>query len=273
MLSLEIANLNEWLIIATPDGTAPVAWKPVGVEIFSKLVLTIKAITQNYSQVVLNDSLYNRYLKYTTDGRIASTSHAVVDYHFLSNPVPTGSNSWTATLLNQTIPDKYFICFRSEKNTLNPKGNPFFFSNPGLVRLSMKIPECSLNRFNQHRKSFWTADTSVIVKSYEEYVALSINKQKLADFANQDLILNQNLLIAGDNVAALQRETYICNLKSIYRGHCVYTFSCSIQTQTNSTLKEATRKGNIEFLFDFAKPTTKKYYITIFGVHNGSFYR
>ncbi len=212
-------------------------------------------------------------MKFTTDGKIASASHDIVDYHFLSNPVPKGSNTWTTTLLNQTIADRYFICFRTDKNVLDAKGNPFFFTNPGLTRICMRIPECSLNRFNQNRKSFWTSDKSVIVENYAQYEALTINKRKLADLANLDLIINQNLLIAGDNVGNLQKEKYICNLQSIYQGHCVFTFSCSVQTQTNAVLKESTRKGNIEFSFDFATATQKKYYISIFGVHNGTFFR
>ena len=113
LLSLEICSNTEWLILCTPDGKKPDALQPPSAEIFSKLYLTITGITHSYSQVVLNDALYNSYLKSTTDGRIATTSHNIVDYHFLSNPIPVGTDSWTITLLNQTVPDKYFLIFRT----------------------------------------------------------------------------------------------------------------------------------------------------------------
>ena len=273
LLSLEICSLSEWLILCTPDGKKPTPLPEPSAEIFNKLQLTITAITHSYTQVVLNDALYTKYLKNTTDGRIASTSHNIIDYHFLSNPIPIGANSWTVTLLNQTVPDKYFLIFRTSKNALEASGNSFFFDNPGLKQITMRMPECTLNRYNQIRSSFWAQKESVIVQSLKEYKALSLNQQKLADLASQDLILIPNTLLAGDNVGDLQRKTYICNSKSIYGGFCVYAFSTSVQTQTNSSLKSNTRKGNICFTFDFAKATTKKYYVTIFGKHNGEFYR
>ena len=258
--------------MCTPDGKKPAPLPTPSAEIFNKLYLKITGITHSYSQVVLNDALYANYLKNTTDGHIASTSHNIVDYHFLSNPIPTGTNSWTVTLLNQTVPDKYFLIFRTSKNALEPNGNPFFFNNPGLKQITMKMPECTLNRYNQTRSSFWTQDEAVIVKSLAEYNALKLNKQRIADLASQDLILVPNALLAGDNIGDLQRKTYVCNSKSIYGGFCVYAFSTSVQTQTNNNLKSNTRKGNICFTFDFAKATTEKYYVTIFGEH-GEFYR
>ena len=273
LLSLEICSLSEWLILCTPDGVKPTPLPTPSAEIFNKLCLTITGVTHSYAQVVLNDALYAKYLKNTTDGRIASTSHNIIDYHFLSNPIPIGTNSWTVTLLNQTVPDKYFLIFRTSKNALEAGGNVFFFNNVGLKQITMRMPECTLNRYNQIRSSFWAQDTDVIVKSLAKYKALSLNKQKIADLASQDLILIPNALLAGDNVGDSQRKTYVCNSKSIYEGFCVYAFSTSVQTQTNNNLKSSTRKGNICFTFDFAEATEEKYYVTIFGEHNGEFYR
>ena len=270
---MEIANFNEWLIICAPDGQAPQGWTPVTSDIFRRLVFKFKAITTSYSQVVLNDHLYSSYLKKTTDGIIASTSHDIIDYHFINNPIPKASLQWTTRLLNQTVADRYFVIFRTEKNISNGGGDPFFFSNAGLKRICLKIPECSLNRFNQDRKTYWTQDKAVIVRSKNEYIALSPNKQKMADLANNDLILDQNTLISGSIDTEYQKDEKICNLLSIYNGKCVYGFSTSVQTETSPLLKESTRKGNVEFSFYFASPSAKKFYISIWAVHNGMFFR
>ena len=221
----------------------------------------------------MNDHLYSLYLKKTTDGIIASTSHDIIDYHFITNAIPKGSLQWTTRLLNQTVADRYFVIFRTEKNLSHGSGDPLFFSNAGLKRICLKIPECSLNRFNQDRKSYWTQDSSVIVRTQTEYIALSLNKRKKADLANNDLILDQNSLISGSIETEHQKDEKICNLTSIYSGKCVYGFSTSVQTETSPLLKESTRKGNVEFTFYFAKASVKKFYISIWAVHNGMFFR
>ena len=123
------------------------------------------------------------------------------------------------------------------------------------------------------RSTAWAADKSVIVKSLAEFKALPLKKQRLADLANLDLIINQNILNVGGNVGSLQEKNRICNLRSVYGGHCVYSFSTSVQTQTSSILKESTRKGNVTFSFEFANATEEVYFCTIFGEHNGTFYR
>ncbi len=271
LLSLEICGWHEWLTLTTPDGT-PGSVKP-SMDIFNKLCLQITGIKNSYSQVVLHDKLFDLYFRNTADGKISSMSHSIIDYHSLSNPVPTKSSFWELNLYNQIIADRFFVVFHTEKNLLNGGGNYYYFSNPGLKSLCLKVSGCSLNRYNQHRTSAWTDSDKVIVKSMAKFNALNLNEQNAADMANTDLITDPNTLAVGGLVGDAQSITYICNLRSIYEGHCVYTFSTSVQTETNATLRENSRKGNVSLQFTFAEATTELYYVTVFAVHNGVFYR
>ena len=107
--------------------------------------------------------------------------------------------------------DRYFVIFRTEKNLSQGSGDPFFFSNAGLKRICLKIPECLLNRFNQDRKSYWTQDSKVIVRTQAEYIALSLNNRKKGDLASNDLILDQNSFISGSIETEYQKDEEICN--------------------------------------------------------------
>ncbi len=271
LLSLEVCAWNEWLTLTTPDGT-PGKVKP-SMDIFNKLCLQITGIKNSLSQVVLHDKLFDLYFKNTAKGKIASMAHSIIDYHSLSNPVPTKSSFWELNLYNQIIADRFFLVFHTEKNLLNGAGNYYYFSNPGLKSLCLKVSGCSLNRYNQHRTSAWTDADKVIVSSMTKFNALNLNEQHIADMANMDLIVDPNTLAVGGLVGDAQRETYVCNLRSIYGGHCVYSFSTSVQTETNSNLRENSRKGNVSLQFTFSKPTAELYYVTVYAVHNGVFYR
>ena len=270
-LSLEICALHEWLRLVCPDGTAGSVVPSVN--IFSSIVLQITGVKFSYTQVALNDKLFDLYFKATAMGKISSTSHSLVDYHPLTNPIPKASNSWTYTIYNTTIPDRFLFLFHTAKNLLKADGNYYFFSNPAMTSMQLRVTGTSINRYNQNRTTSWISDKDIIVSSKAEYDQLKINQKRVADLANNDLIIAPNRLFAGASVGELAEKNFITDLSSIYNGHAIYTFNTSVQTEINTLLKESTKRGNCSFTMDFARPTKEIYYMTIFAIHNGEFFR
>lgn len=243
-----------------------------GPEILNKVELVVIEINHSFAQVVLHDALYSLYLKNASLGKLATTSHNVVDYVFNVNPIPKGRHNFSLQLLNQTIASKYFVLFHTELNRFNIKGDNFYFENVGLTQLSMRMSGSTLNRYNQIRSSAF-AKKEIIKTNFKDFSALAFKDQCRVNKANKDLILDPNILCSGSsNVGEYQNKTFLCNLKSIYEGSCIYSFSTSVQMAINNYLKESTRKGNVTFTFDFATPTPEIYYLTIFSVHNGEFF-
>ena len=88
------------------------------------------------------------------------------------------------------------------------------------------------------------------------------------------MILGPAHLAAGYSAAGAKlAETFIINEESIYNGQCVYCINTGIQMQNNASLKENTRRGNIEIQIKFSDKTKENYHCTILSSYTGDLLR
>ena len=220
--TLDFGTFSEWLRIVNPDGTKPEKYKAPDDQLqvnFANLELDIRGVHVSYTQFALHPQLLTMYKNMTYNDKISNQSQQSVEIKKVANPLQKGNTTWSYTMQNVIVPERLFITFVCENNRKQPHGNPMFYSNLGITKLTFQLLSSTQNRYNQSRKtSFNTDGTNVVIRSVD-YENLSQNEKYKADLFVQDTILKPAQLAIGQpETGRNARHVYLINENSVYKG-------------------------------------------------------
>ena len=220
--TLDFGTFSEWLRIVEPDGTKPKDYTTPIDHLqpnFSNLELDINGIHVSYTQFALHPELLNMYQKMTYNDKISNQSQQSVEIKKVANPLIQGNSSWSYTIQNVIVPERLFITFVCKDNRKAPNGNPMFYSNLGVTKLTFQLLSSTQNRYNQSRKTSFNTDGTNVVTTTAEYEKLSQKEKYKADLFVQDTILKPAQLAIGQpETGRNARHVYLINENSVYKG-------------------------------------------------------